>query len=104
MNEAIKNLRVSIVRFVDDSFPGWVECDFKDAYDKKHTIVDKVPMVTTEMLDSTSPYPAIGSVPCQVREECHDAQGRDLVRIATVPIESTEGIWEFTVLSEQLLE
>jgi len=102
MNNAIRNLRVAINRFVDDRFPGWVECDFKDAYDKRHIIVDKVPMVTTEMLDSDSTYPVIGSLDCQVREEFRDVQGRELVRISIVPVVTTEGIWEFTVLREQL--
>ena len=103
MNNAVQNLRVSIVRYTNDSFPGWVECDFKDAYGKRHIIVDKVPMVTTEMLDSASTYPAKGSLKCQIREEYRDAEGRDLIRITTAPVESTEGIGEFTILREQLL-
>jgi len=56
------NLAVEIVRFVDDHQPGWVECEFIDAEGRRHTIIEKVPIVSPDKLDSTSEYPQSGFV------------------------------------------
>ena len=102
MNEHTQNLAVRIVRFVDDSFPGWVECRFTDATDRVHTIVDKYPTFTPEMLDSQSQYPQSGEIQCEILNRSHDARGRELVQVRMPGIESTEGLSEFVVLSTQL--
>ena len=39
-------VRVNISRYVDESFPGWVECSLVDAYGYDHVFVEKVPVVT----------------------------------------------------------
>jgi hypothetical protein len=103
MNERTQNLAVRIVRFVDDSFPGWVECQFADAAGRVHTIVDKYPTFTPEMLDSQSQYPRSGEVQCEILNRSQDARGEELVQIRMPGIESTEGLSEFVVLSTQLL-
>jgi hypothetical protein len=102
MNPNIQNLAVQIVRFVDERFPGWVASEFTDANEIRHTIIDKVPTLTTEVLDESSRYPQSGSVSCEVLAQWQDEGGRKLVRITTPGIESTEGFSEFIVPSDQL--
>ncbi|MGD0479148.1 MAG: hypothetical protein ABSA42_03185 [Terracidiphilus sp.] len=50
-------LSVKIVRFVDEAFPGFVECEFIDANQRMHTLVDKVPMFSELDLWKDSGYP-----------------------------------------------
>ena len=93
---------VQIVRFVDDHQPGWVECEFVDAEGHSHTIIEKVPVVTSEDLDAESRYPKAGTVRCEILKQYRDNEGRELVFITTdkpLGIESTEGESEFTVLA-----
>lgn len=40
-------ISVQITRFVDDSFPGFVECTFVDALGETHVFIEKVPVVST---------------------------------------------------------
>ena len=49
----MQNASVQIIRFVDSSFPGWVECELIDADGKRHVIRDKVPILTAETLDAS---------------------------------------------------
>jgi hypothetical protein len=89
------HVSVQIVRFVDDSFPGWVECEFADAEGRLHVLRDKVPIFTVEMLDADSEYPTTGKIPCEVLERFQDATGRELVRVSTEEpcgIDSAEGL------------
>ena len=102
MNSNIQNLAVQIVRFVDERFPGWVASEFVDANGVSHTIIDKVPTFTTEVLDESSRYPQPGSVSGEVLAQWQDDGGRKLVRINTPGIECTKGLSEFVVLSNQL--
>jgi hypothetical protein len=98
-------LAVQIVRFVDAHQPGFVACEFVDAEGRRHALIDKVPIFTSEYLDSSSTYPQAGAVPCVVLDRWRDNRGRDLVRITTARpaiIESTEGLSEFVVLSAQV--
>ena len=98
-----QNLAVQIVRFVDDSFPGRVECQFADAAGRVHTLVDKYPLFTTEMLDAHSQYARSGEVQCEISSRSPDSPGRQLVRIRIPGIESTAGLSEFVVADSQLL-
>ncbi len=98
-------LAVQIVRFVDATFPGWVECELVDAAGHCHTLRDKVPIFTVDDLGPDSRYPAPGIVACEVLERYLDEKGRELARIGTIKpwgIESTEGLCEFTVLASRL--
>lgn len=105
MDSNAKCIPVQIVRFVDEHFPGWVECEFVDAGDRKHRLIDKVPVFTTELLDAASSYPRRGIVRCEILARVDDAEGRELVRITIArpdTVESTEGLSEFVVLATQL--
>src|SRR5262245_65666010 len=99
-------LAVQIVRFVSDSQPGFVECEFVDAAGRRHTLFDKVPIFCTEYLDADSTYPQQGIADCRVLAQWTDDLGRQLARITTAQpfdVESREGLSEFVVLSEQLV-
>ncbi len=99
------NLAVQIVRYVDDHQPGWVESQFVDAKGQCHTFRDKVPGFTAEHLGPESAYPQPGQVRCEALSQSQDALERTLIHISTArpdDIESTEGLSEFEVLSEQL--
>jgi hypothetical protein len=96
------NLAVQIVRYVDDGFPGWVAAEFIDADGRCHGVVDKVPIFSTEMLDSTSAYPRAGDILCLILGQWRDGEGRELVRIITPGVESNEGLSSFVVLPGQL--
>ena len=81
MGPELGELAVNIVRWLDDSFPGFVACEFTDAAGRVHTIEDKVPMVSVEELDSSCAYPRLGGLRCAVLERWPDASGGELVRI-----------------------
>lgn len=79
-------LRVDIVRFADESFPGFVHCDFTDANGNRHTVLEKIPVVTTEDLWSDSTYPQLGMLPCERLERLHDNAGRALALVSINPM------------------
>lgn len=102
MNSDIHELAVQIVRFVDDSSPGWVACEFLDAEGRLHELVDKYPIFSTETLEPDSKYPRPGSAECKVLGRRRDAGGQDLVHIRLLVAESTKGLSAFAVLPSQL--
>lgn len=97
-----QNLAVQIVRLVQDGFPGWVECQFNDAAGRVHTVVDKVPVLTTEVLDADSQYPRPGEIQYEVLGRTRDIARGKVVHITTPGIESTEGLSEFVAPALQL--
>jgi hypothetical protein len=92
-------LAVQIVRFADSNQPGWVECEFVDA-EGRHSIIEKVPVVTAEDLDAESKYPTPGVVAGEVLERYQNEKGQELAHASTGKpwdIESTKGLSDFTV-------
>ena len=59
---------VEIVRFLDDWQPGFVLCQLTDASGRAWSFEEKVPLVTSEWIDSTSVYPRPGIMGCTVLE------------------------------------
>ncbi len=103
--EFMPAITVQITRFVDDHFPGFVECNFVDAVGETHVFIDKVPVVSIENLSATSDYPCSGNLGCKIEEEWKDASGRDVARVSTAypwDMESTKGTTDFVVLASQL--
>jgi hypothetical protein len=98
-------LKIQIVRFVDESQPGWVAAEFIDANGTQHTIIDKVPIFTKSDLRSDSVYPQPGVAACEILNRMEDDQGRRLARITVHKpwgLESVNGETEFVVLESQL--
>lgn len=75
------DLSVTILGFVDDHPPGWVECELADADGQLHRFVEKAPVVSAEALTAGSVYPRVGSISCRIDEEWGDHTGLDLARI-----------------------
>ena len=44
-NSTLMQLRVQIVRYIDEHFPGLVECELADASGRLHIFVEKGPVV-----------------------------------------------------------
>lgn len=98
-------LKIAIVQFVEAYQPGIVRCEFTDAEDAMHSIVDKEVYFTSEFLDEASEYPQPGIARCEVLARWRDANGRELVRIhigQPDALESTGGLKDFVVLATQL--
>jgi hypothetical protein len=98
-------LVVQIDRFVDAHQPGFVECSLVDALGRKHLIVEKIPIVTTENIWTDSQYPKQGAIACQVEREWRAEDGRLLAQVSTeLPwhVESTSGESSFVVLASQV--
>jgi hypothetical protein len=101
----VEFLSVKITRFVDDHQPGWVACEFEDARGVRHTIVEKVPVVTSKNLDASSVYPQPALIGCKILERLRDTGGNHLVRITLEwDVSSAEGISDFVVLPTQISE
>lgn len=82
-----------------------VACEFVDAENRRHTLIDKVPMFSTDALDDNSTYPRRGGVRCTVLGRWTDDQGRELLRISAAEpdaVESTEELREFVVSKHQV--
>ena len=98
-------LAVEITRFVDESFPGFVECRLMDVNNEVHLFVEKAPVVSTENLSSASSYPRQGALQCELLASWHEGS-TSMAKVSTEKpwgIESTTGETEFLVLSSQLL-
>jgi hypothetical protein len=99
------SLPVSIVRFVDETQPGIVECEFTDAYQRAHRLVDKVPIFSERNLWKDSQYPQPGTVDCRIDAVFSDALGRELARITIgCPDESVDGETEFVVERSRIID
>lgn len=99
-------VRVTIERFVDESFPGFVECRLVDANGKSHLFVEKVPVVSKEHLTPESEYPRNGVIACELMPSSGDRLGKGLVLINTekpLGIFSIEGQASFPVLEAELV-
>lgn len=99
-------LKVQVVRYVDNGFPGWVESEFIDAEGRRHEFVEKVPIISDEQIGPEDIYPRNGRIRCEILEQWRDAKDRDLVRVNTlVPdaVETTEGASEFVVYPSQVV-
>ena len=102
MTSYAAKLCLQIIRCTDDqSYPGWVECQFTDALGRRHTLADKVPIFSSEELDMHSAYPRPGVVRCEILDKWQDEAGREFVRVNT-EAESAEGLTDFVVLATQI--
>jgi hypothetical protein len=98
------SLSVTVHRFVDDHFPGFVECTLVDSNGCKHQFVEKAPLVSTKNLSVDSVFPQPGHIACVVETEW--IKGRKLVRVGTDEprnVESAAGETNFTVFDEQVV-
>jgi hypothetical protein len=53
-NRRVEYLLLDIVRYVDDCQPGVVACEFRDSDGHLHTVIDKVPIFKSKLLEPDS--------------------------------------------------
>jgi hypothetical protein len=103
----MKALKIEITRFISIDQPGFVECRFRDAWNKEFIIEEKIPVVTTEDLDETSTYPKNGFIACEIIREWEGENNRKLITIdISKPwsVETNNGLTQFDVSPEDLIE
>ena len=76
-------LNIQIIRFVDGTFPGWIEFTITDAYGVMHHFIEKMPVISTQVLGPGSDYPLADSIECQVISKAVDHLGRPVVEVNT---------------------
>jgi hypothetical protein len=100
-------IKVDITRYVDASFPGWVECSFIDAWGVKQVFIEKVPVVTEKDLDNHSEYPQEGVIACEIIKIWRDQDNHELATINTNQpwgCETINGVSKFDILKSQLIK
>ena len=103
----MKAIKIKITSFISDDPPGFVECKFYDALIKEHIVQDKVPIVTKKYLDANSEYPQDGVIACEIVNEWKDSNGQKIFKVNTSRpwgVDTIDGLTEFDVLEEQLVE
>jgi hypothetical protein len=101
----VQAVTVSIVRFVDETQPGWVECKLVDAQGRAHRFVEKIPVVSSEDLRAHTALPRPGIIACKIVGQRVDDP--DVVTVDTSDpwgTESTEGQTRFEVRRSDLVE
>ncbi|MBL8970129.1 MAG: hypothetical protein JNK56_06095 [Myxococcales bacterium] len=100
-------LQVEILRFVDDTQPGWVECQLVDVSGETHVFVEKVPVVSDAALDASSRYPQPGLIACTLVERRVGADGGVVLLVDTTRpwgVASLAGGERFAVRADQTVE
>jgi hypothetical protein len=100
-------LRAQIVRWVRDDQPGFVDCQFKDAFGRDWSIIEKAPVVTSANVWFNRVFPQPAFVACAIVSRGLDDIGREIAEITTrTPwaIEATDGTNNFRVFLHQLTQ
>jgi hypothetical protein len=100
-------VRVSILQYVNDDQPRFVECRLIDVTGRAWHFVEKVPVVTTADLNAQSSYPQPGIVACEVIDTRRAADGTTVVTIDTDRpwgVAAVAGETRFDVAAELLTE
>jgi len=99
---------VEITKIIDDDcWPAVVECKFSDAYGKEHTINEKFPIVTSEIITPNSTFPQKGMVRCSLLKKIIDKDVGLIIEVSTeIPdyVESLDGLSKFNLFTEQVVE
>ncbi|MGR0306789.1 hypothetical protein [Acinetobacter beijerinckii] len=74
---------VQIVRYVDSSFPGWIECILRDASNREWLFIGKVAIFSDQHLHEISRYPQQGMIACEIIREWIGADGLERCLITT---------------------
>ena len=61
-----KFLKIKIIAFTDESYPGWVLCSFKDTKGEIHEFEEKIPIVTAEDIDKNTAFPKYSTIECEI--------------------------------------
>jgi hypothetical protein len=98
-------ISVTIVRYIsDEPQPGIVECQLEDAHGRRWSFVEKTAIVSAEPLDADTSYPQKGVIAGEIVGRSLDASGRETIHVDTWDVESVDGVTQFEVLAESLVE
>jgi len=104
----VLGVKVSVLRYIsDEPQPGIVEFQLEEANGHRCLFVDKTAIVSAARLDAQTTYPQQGIIACEIVRRSRDTAQRELVRISTERpwyVESVDGLTEFDVLPEALVE
>ena len=100
-------IRVTIVRYIsDEPQPGIVECT-RICSRSSWSFVEKTAIVSAQHLDANTSYPQRGVIAAEMVGRSVDATGRETIRVDTERpwhVESVDGVTQFEVLAEALVE
>ena len=85
-------IEVGVSQVANRKFPVWLECNLTDYDGTKHSIIEKVPVLTSVKI-STKQLPSSLKIECTVI----GSQGDQITIELSHGIESTEGVRRFTV-------
>jgi hypothetical protein len=100
-------LSVTITKFIDDHYPGWVECKMVDAAGKEWIFNEKVTVVSADNLNERSVYPQPGFIACAQAEKSTNQRNENEITVSTLMpwgVETVDGNSLFTVRSSQVHE
>jgi hypothetical protein len=95
-----------LLEYIDDSQPGWVRCEFADAFGINWHIEEKLPVVTSQYLDGKSNFPQTGSIAATLKEIIIDKNNIEFAVTDTespLGVSSKNGTNIFTVFRSQLV-
>lgn len=98
-------IRAKITRWVNDAFPGFVECRFTDRFGREWVAIEKVPVLTNKELRSDTRFPQSVLIACRVVARRHDEAGREFADITIETpwgLEAADGTTSFQLYAEQL--
>jgi hypothetical protein len=93
-------VKITILKYVKDDFPGIVECSLTDAHEKEWVFQEKAPVVSSQDLDSQTSYPQIGEMSCKVISRHKDSVGKEII---TIQLDTVERLPLIDVLNDQLV-
>ncbi len=101
-------VKIQIIKISDiSSCPGRVECILNDAWGNQHTFNEKIPIVTSHKIDTSSEFPQDGVIRCEVLMEWRNEEGKKIITVTTENpdhVETISGIFEFDLFSDQVLD
>jgi hypothetical protein len=99
---------VTITRYVsDEPVPGIVECELLDANGNRWRFIEKTAVVSASELSVETLFPQLGVIAGEVVGSRRDRAGREVIRFDTQHpwgVESVDGVTQFDVLRESLIE
>lgn len=99
-------IRVSIVGYAADPFPGWVEATLVDASGVAHTFHEKGPVIAGDVMDANTHLPHAGVVEGRLMARFTRDDGSKVVIVDTEEpwgIRSSAGVARFCVFEDKLV-
>lgn len=100
------SIKVLVVEYVNDGYPGFAKAILKDVNGKEWIIEDKASHFSDSYLDDQSAYPFEGRIPCVIIQKFKGVQDRNCVQIdisSPIQMSSEDGTTTFNVFEEQIL-